>query len=178
MRIKTAFKRICINILLILAAFVFQTCLFPYFGFFSAVPNLLLIITFTMGFIYGSATGMYCGLVSGLLMDLFYSVPFGMNMLIFSYLGYLNGYLTKYYYDDYLTLPMVLCLLNELAYNAIMLSYRFLISGSVDLAYTFRAIILPEAFFSLIVTIILYRVLLLFNQKLDSIDRRRGQFVA
>ena len=76
-------KRIFINVLLILLAFTIQNCIFPLLPFLSAAPNLLLILTFSFGFIYGTEAGMYYGLISGLMMDLFYSGPFGFYTLIF-----------------------------------------------------------------------------------------------
>ena len=44
-------KRILINLVLMVLAFTVQTCIFPLIPFFSASPNLLLIMTFSMGFI-------------------------------------------------------------------------------------------------------------------------------
>ena len=32
-------------------------------------------------------------------------------------MGYVNGICTKYYYEDYITLPLVLSALNEVFYN-------------------------------------------------------------
>ena len=71
-------KRIIFNILMIILAFTVQNCIFPLLPFLSASPNLLLILTFSFGFIHGKEAGMYYGLLSGLLMDLFYSGPFGL----------------------------------------------------------------------------------------------------
>ena len=68
-------KRIIFNILMIILAFTVQNCIFPLLPFLSASPNLLLILTFSFGFIHGKEAGMYYGLLSGLLMDLFYSGP-------------------------------------------------------------------------------------------------------
>ena len=92
-RLKQAF----LNILLILLAFTVQHCVFPLLPFLAATPNLLLILTFSFGFIQGKTAGMIFGLLSGLLMDLFYSGPFGFYSLILIYIGYFNGIFTKYY---------------------------------------------------------------------------------
>ena len=89
-------KRIIFNILMIILAFTVQNCIFPLLPFLSASPNLLLILTFSFGFIHGKEAGMYYGLLSGLLMDLFYSGPFGFYTLIFDDVGYVNGICTRY----------------------------------------------------------------------------------
>ena len=84
-------KRIVINVLLMILAFTIQNCIFPLIPFLAASPNLLLILTFSFGFIYGKVAGMYYGLFSGILLDLFYSGPFGFYTLLFINIGYFNG---------------------------------------------------------------------------------------
>ena len=91
-------KQILLNILLILLAFTVQNCVFPLLPFLAATPNLLLILTFSFGFIHGRNAGMFYGILSGLLLDLFYSGPFGFYTLIYVYIGYFNGIFTRYYY--------------------------------------------------------------------------------
>lgn len=54
-------KRIAINVLLMILAFTIQNCIFPLLPFLSAAPNLLLILTFSFGFIHGKEAGMYYG---------------------------------------------------------------------------------------------------------------------
>lgn len=166
-------RRILVNLLLMVLAFTIQTCIFPMIPFLSAAPNLLLILTFSFGFIHGSWAGMLYGLFAGLLSDLFYSGPFGFYMLIFVYIGYVNGICTKYYYEDYITLPLILCVLNELAYNLYMYVFRFLIRGKLNLLYYFREIMAPEILFSVVTTLFIYRLFLFTNRRLEEMEKRR-----
>ena len=166
-------RRILANLLLMVLAFTLQTCIFPMIPFLSASPNLLLILTFSFGSIHGSRAGMLYGLFAGLLSDLFYSGPFGFYMLIFIYIGYVNGICTKYYYEDYITLPLVLCVLNELAYNMYMYVFRFLIRGRLNLFYYFRNIMLPEIIFSVVTTLFIYRLFLFTSRRLEEMEKRR-----
>ena len=64
-------KQILLNILLILLAFTVQNCVFPLLPFLAATPNLLLILTFSFGFIHGRNAGMFYGILSGLLLHIF-----------------------------------------------------------------------------------------------------------
>ena len=168
-------KRIIFNILMIILAFTVQNCIFPLLPFLSASPNLLLILTFSFGFIHGKEAGMYYGLLSGLLMDLFYSGPFGFYTLIFIYVGYVNGICTKYYYEDYITLPLILSVLNDLAYNLYIYVFRFLIRGRLDLPYYFRNIILPEIIFTAVTTLLIYRLFLSASRRVEDIGKRRDK---
>lgn len=166
-------KRIVINVLLMILAFTIQNCIFPLIPFLAASPNLLLILTFSFGFIYGKEAGMYYGLFSGILLDLFYSGPFGFYTLLFINIGYFNGICTKYYYEDYITLPLLLSLVNELIYNLYIYVLRFLIRNRTDFFYYAKEIIIPETIFTMVTTLLIYRFFLFTNRRLDEIDNRR-----
>ena len=62
-------KRIIASFLLVILAFIVQTCIFPLLPFLAVYPNLMVILVFSFGFIRGSAWGMGYGLIAGLLMD-------------------------------------------------------------------------------------------------------------
>lgn len=165
-------KRIIFNILMIILAFTVQNCIFPLLPFLSASPNLLLILTFSFGFIHGKEAGMYYGLLSGLLMDLFYSGPFGFYTLIFVYVGYVNGICTRYYYEDYITLPLILSVVNDLAYNLYIYVFRILIRKRLGIGYYFMNLMLPEIIFTVVTTLLIYRIFLMFNRHLEEIEKR------
>ncbi len=170
-------KQILLNVLLIILAFTIQNNVFPLMPFLSATPNLLLILTFSFGFIQGKNAGMFSGLLSGLLLDLFYSGPFGFYALIYIYIGYFNGIFTKYYYEDYITLPLVLSVFNELAYSMYVYVFRFLIRGRLDLPYYFWHIILPEIIFTLVTTLLVYRLFLSASRRLKDMGKRRDSTI-
>jgi len=178
MKINKLIKRIVIDLLLLTAAFLLQTSVFPLIPVFSTSPNLLLILTFSFGFIYGSFTGILCGLYAGFLMDMFYNVPYGFFILIFIYIGFINGLFTNWYYDDYLTLPIALCIISELLYNAAMMLLRYFTAGTVHVGYSLTHIVLPEIIFALLITVLTYRVFLKANRSLDIREDKRGQNVA
>lgn len=166
-------KRIVINLALIIAAFTIQNCVFPLIPFLSASPNLLLILTFSFGFMGGQRAGMLYGVLAGILLDLFYSGPFGFYTLFYVYVGYVNGICTKYYYEDYITLPLILSILNELAYNFYVYVFRFLIRGRLDVMYYFRELVIPETIFTVVTTLFIYRLLLYINRRLAEFENRR-----
>ena len=63
--IQAKVKQVLINILFIVLAFTVQNCVFPLLPFLSATPNLLLILTFSFGFIHGKNAGMLYGVFPG-----------------------------------------------------------------------------------------------------------------
>ncbi len=166
-------KKILINLILIVIAFTIQNCVFPLIPFFSASPNLLLILTFSFGFMGGQRAGMLYGVLAGILLDLFYSGPFGFYTLFYVYVGYVNGICTKYYYEEYITLPLVLSIFNELAYNMYIYVFRFLIRGRLNLFYYLRELVIPETIFTVVTTLFIYRLLLYINRRLTEFESRR-----
>lgn len=174
---NTKFKRILINILFILLAFTIQNCVFPLLPFLAATPNLLLILTFSFGFMHGKEAGMLYGVLSGLMLDLFYSGPFGFYTLIYLYIGYLNGIFTKYYYEDYITLPLILSVLNSLSYSMYIYIFRFLIRGRMNLPYYFRNLMLPEIIFTSVTTLLIYRLFLSASRRVEDIGKRRDSTI-
>ena len=170
-------KQALLNVLLILLAFTVQHCVFPLLPFLAATPNLLLILTFSFGFIQGKTSGRIFGLLSGLLMDLFYSGPFGFYSLILIYIGYFNGIFTKYYYEDYITLPLILSVFNELVYCMYIYVFRFLIRGRLNLPYYFWHLMVPEIIFTVVTTLLVYRLFLSASRRLEDMAKRRDSTI-
>ncbi|MCD8370561.1 MAG: rod shape-determining protein MreD [Clostridiales bacterium] len=166
-------KRFIFNLVLMIMAFTIQNCIFPLIPFLTASPNLLLILTFSFGFIHGKTAGMYYGLFAGILLDLFYSGPFGFYTLLFVNIGYFNGIFTKYYYEDYITLPLILSLANELVYNVYIYVLRFLIRNRLDILYYAREIVIPEIIFTTVTTLLIYRLFLSTDRRLREMEDRR-----
>lgn len=165
-------RKVIFNIILIILAFTIQCGIFPLMPFLSATPNLLLILTFSFGFAEGRNAGMYYGLFAGILLDLFYSGPFGFYTLLFINVGYLNGICTRYYYEDYITLPLILSVINELVYNLYIYIFRFLVRNRLDFWYYAIEIIVPEIIFTVVTTLLIYRFFLYTNRQLEELDKR------
>ena len=165
-------KRILFNILLMLLAFTIQNGVFPLLPFLSASPNLLLILTFSFGFIHGQEQGMWYGLFAGILLDLFYSGPFGFYTLFYAVCVYRvsQRHLYRYYYEDYITLPLALSLVNEVIYNLYVYVFRFLVRNRLDFLYYFREIIVPEMIFTTVTTLLIYRFFLFTSRRIEEME--------
>ncbi len=158
--------------------FVIQTSVFPLFSFLSVYPNMMLILVFSFGFIRGSRSGMLYGLFAGILTDLASGGPMGFYTLLYIWIGYLNGLFTRYYYEDYITLPLILCTVNELVYNLYVFIFGFLIRGRLSFGYYFLNIVFPEMIFTVVLTLFIYRLMLFLSRQLTKIQDRRENTVA
>ena len=155
--------KILSHILILFFAFLLQTTIIPSIPFLNSSPNLLLIIVFTYGLIYGEEVGIITGFVCGLLFDLYFDESFGVYILIYSLLGYLNGILYNFYYGDDITFPMILCIINCFIFNIYIFVIHFLVRGRLVFIFTLFNVIIPNVLFTLIITIMLYKILYDYN---------------
>ena len=65
-----------ITFLTIYLCFILQCSVFNHISLGGIVPNILIIITASFGFMRGQNTGMAVGLVAGLFIDIFFGSPF------------------------------------------------------------------------------------------------------
>ena len=162
------FSKILVHIIIIFFAFFIQTSIFPLVPFFSSSPNLLLIITFSYGLLYGEDIGMITGIFCGLLCDMYFNGDFGFYILIYSVIGFANGTLNKSFFENTITLPMILSFVNGLGYNVYIYLTHFLIRKKFAISYYLFNIMIPNILFTLIATVLIYKLL----YKLNLIHRR------
>ena len=157
------FGRIIIHVLIIFLAFFLQTSVFPLIPFFTSSPNFLLIITFSYGLLYGEDIGIITGIFCGLLCDMYFSGDFGFYILIYSVIGFANGVLNDSFVDNSISLPMILSLVNGFGYNFYIYITHFLIRRKFDIPYYIFNVMIPNVLFTLIATVIIYRLLYHLN---------------
>lgn len=161
-------KRKIVIALMIIVCFLLQSTLFQSLSLASISPNLLIILTSAYGFMKGKKEGMAVGFFCGLLEDIFFGRLLGMHALIYMYIGYANGYFNQIFYGEDLKLPMALISASELAYGLGTYLIMFLMRSRFDFFYYLKRIILPELLYTIIVTLFVYRIIYMIDQKLEK----------
>ena len=80
-------KRFIVCVFLIILCFLFQTTVFKGIALGGIVPNLMIILTASFGFMRGEKTGLIMGFFCGLLADIFFGNVLGLNAMIYMYIG-------------------------------------------------------------------------------------------
>ncbi len=168
-------KRFWIYVGLILGAYLLQNNIFAVSPLISATPNLLLILTFSIGFIRGKTEGMLVGLFCGLLMDMGYSEVVGYYALIYLFVGYVNGSISQLFYTEFLNMPLLLCVLSDFLYNVYIYVFGFLTHGRMALSVYIPQVILPEVVYTSVLTLILYPQFLKLDAWFQSIEKRSAK---
>lgn len=148
---------------LILLVFILQGTVFRALSIASIAPNLLLIVTVSFGFMRGKKEGLFVGFFCGILIDIFYGNMIGFYALIYMYIGFLNGFLYNIFYDEDVKMPVILVGISDFLYGIVVYGLQFLLRGRLDVFSYLKNIILPEVMYTVLVTMILYRLLYKLN---------------
>ena len=165
-------KRKAVIAVLIWAAFLIQTAVFPMISVFSAVPDLLLILTVSIGFMRGSGEGIMTGFLAGILIDLFYGDLFGFYALLYLLAGYFAGTFSQVYFDEDVKMPLLLTSFCDFALNAAVYAVRFLLRGRTTFGGYLTGVILPEMVSTVLFTVILYRLFFKINHALLEKEKK------
>lgn len=115
---------------------------------------------------------MAVGFVCGLMIDIFFGPVFGFFTLLYVLIGYVNGFFKSIFYPEDIKLPMILISVSELIYCLIYYIFRFMLRGKLSFGYYFMHIILPEIVYTIVVTLLLYKIIVYINEKLEDMERR------
>ncbi|MCI6995714.1 MAG: rod shape-determining protein MreD [Eubacterium sp.] len=154
--------------LLILITFILQSTVFQSLSIASIVPNLLLILTVSFGFMRGKKEGIFVGFFCGILIDIFYGNLMGFYALIYMFIGYLNGFLCKVYYDEDVKVPMILTAISDLAYGFAVYGLQFMLRGRLHVMNYVWHIMFPEMIYTVLITVMIYRPLYRLNHWLTE----------
>ena len=168
-------KRFLLSVLLIILCFLLQTTIFQWLNFGGIVPNLLIILTASFGFMRGERTGLLFGFFCGLLIDIFFASVLGLNAMIYMYIGYGNGKFNRIFYPEDIKLPLILILVSDLIYGFLYYVTLFLMRGRFNIGYYFMNIILPEMVYTILITLLLYPLILWLNNKLENSEKRSAR---
>ncbi|MBQ9135898.1 MAG: rod shape-determining protein MreD [Lachnospiraceae bacterium] len=162
-------------IFLIWFCFLLQSTVFQWIAFNDIVPNLLIVLIASFGFMRGEKEGLVIGFFCGLICDVFFGDIIGFHALVMMYIGYLNGKFSGGFYPEDIKLPLALIIVSDLSYSIVCYICLFLLRGRLDFPYYFMNVILPEAVYTTIVTLLLYPLILFINVRLENREKRGAQ---
>ncbi len=116
-------KRFIVTAFFIFICFLLQCTVFRALAFGGIVPNLLIVLTASFGFMRGEKNGLLIGFFSGLLVDIFFGSVIGFYALIYMYIGYANGKFSAIFYPEDIKLPITLILCSDFFLRTDLLCY-------------------------------------------------------
>lgn len=75
-------------------------------------------------------------------------------------------------------MPVLLIAFSDLVYDLVVYLFQFFLRGRISLFFYLRRIIIPEVIYTALITLVVYRLLLALNHKLEKAEQRSvGSFV-
>ena len=167
-----------IIVLTVAAAFLLQTSVFAMLPVSITTPNLLLIVTVGFSLLLGNRKGLFIGLLSGLLCDIFFGSLIGFYALLYAVIGYAAGKLQHFMYVEDVKFPSLVIAVSDFIFGFLTYVFLFLIQNRLIFSYYCINIILPEMIFTVICTLPVYPLLLwLYHKYLREIRESEKNFV-
>lgn len=161
-------KRRISTVAIIIIGFLLQTTTFQAIKLADVVPNILLMLTVCYAYMRGRTSGLFIGFFCGFLLDIMYGSVIGLYSFIFMSIGFLCGYCQKIYFTDNYILPCVLVGISDFLYGLYYFVTEFLVRGRLNFGFYFINIIFPEMIYTMIVSVILFRLLNMLEKFLSE----------
>ena len=159
------FKRILTAAVCIPIFFVLQTTVFRVTGPEGMAPNFILILTVIYAWLRGPRAAMICGLTGGLLIDIFFMNGLGFYALLYVYAGFVCGQAHSSLDVREFRIPILLIFGAEVLTQLLQFLFFFVLNGYFLFRYFFLQRLLPELFFTMLLFIVVYPLLLLLEER-------------
>lgn len=136
-------------------------------------PNIMIIIPVCFGYFKGRKEGMFTGLLSGLLFDLYYTPVYGFSALAFCYAGYSAGMFHREYNERRYIIPLAVTGAAEFAYEFLIYIGGFLLHNKLNVMFYATRIIIPSTVYTMLVCLVLFRPLLLCSRLFEHREKRK-----
>ena len=134
-------KRIICSFVMMIILYLIQTTIFNKITVAGIKPNVVIILVVLIGYKYGKI------------------------------IGYLVGFSNKLYTNDSTLIPLGLVGASDFMLNFLIFITGFLLRNRLDLPYYMMRIILPEVVYTIIVSVLLYRIMDYIYVKLETIGK-------
>lgn len=164
-------RKILINIILILVAFVLYYLQLDFFDWFTIAgikPNLFIIFVLFIGLFGNGSMGTIYGAIIGLFLDFIFQEKVGINVLGLSLIGFLAIGFDKNFSKDSRMTIMLMVLGATIIFEVLSYFLNYVLyATNLDLLI-FIKLLLIETIYNVIITIIIYPILQKFGYYMEN----------
>ena len=163
--------RVTVIGILLIVVHVLSSTLFGALRIGGIIPNFMMILIVSFALLRGSKEGAVIGVAAGFLYDISFSITVGPTALIYGIIGYVCGKFNKNFYRENFILPF-LCTLGAVLCDGFYHTFIFLMQGEIGFIYFFKSIIIPEAIYTITLSLIAYQGAYLINERIEESEKR------
>ncbi len=134
-------------------------------------PNFMIMIIVSFALLRGSKEATIIGCVSGILHDISFGIALGPMILIYSLIGYICGKFNANFYRENFILPFLCTMFSSFALSFYHM-LNFIMRGKLNFLFFVRSIIIPELIYTITLSLIVYQLMYLINEKLEVYERK------
>lgn len=164
---------IVIGILLIITQ-VLQSTLFQLMRIGEVAPNFMIILIVSFALLRGSKEGMIIGAIAGIIYDSTFGLILGPTTVAYAFIGWLCGRFNKNFYRENFIIPLFCTLISSILYSGMNI-LALILRGELQLTYYLRAIVIPELFYTMALSLILYQFTYFINEKIEKSEKRSSK---
>ncbi|NLK87278.1 MAG: rod shape-determining protein MreD [Clostridiaceae bacterium] len=161
-------RKILFYFFFIILFLVLQTTLVRFVSIYGVIPNLLIVFTIVTAVLRNSTEGSAVGFFTGLCIDMQFGSVLGFYALLGLYLGMAAGTISKRVYRENLMIVVFLTFVYSIAYEAAVYLIYNLMNADIQIVYAFTNVILPEALYNCVISILLFPLVLKAGRKFDT----------
>jgi rod shape-determining protein MreD len=163
--------RILALFLTIIGNLILQSTIFQYIRVFGIMPNFTVLFIVSYAILRGDIEGAAVGFFAGLVQDIYFGELIGVSAMLGFLLGFVCGKPFKDFFRENDWLPLILSFASLLAYGFCYYVFTYLFRGETDFLYYFNRKILPEAVYSVVLVLPVYRLVYFLNSKLEMREK-------
>jgi rod shape-determining protein MreD len=157
---NTKFKKILYLFLIIIALFIFDNTVIPFFAIKNIYPSVLFVFIVCYSIINGYGEATIIGVMTGFLQDIYFPGVMGINMLINMLICLMAAKIGKGIFKDKVIIPIFSTFLLSLLKSITIFAIFILIETSNN----FLHLIIYKAIYEMIVALLIYKIILKFSE--------------
>jgi len=143
-------------IALLVLGWIVQITIIPHIAIGPAMPDIILIVVATYGFLEGPIPGGVGGLVGGLLQDLTLKGGFGINLINKTIIGYLAGLVERNLFGSSRLIPMIAMFIVSVISQLIYIALIYIMGENIAVMTAITRIVIPSALYTSVVALFLF----------------------
>lgn len=155
---------------IVVVTYILQTSLIPEFSVNGIYPNLFLVVTCGISFLFGSTVGAVNGFCLGLLSDFNQGRCVGLYAFLSMYIGMVLGQFNKRFFKDNYIVAIVFIGLATIFYEFAVYIFAMFAYGQEFQLFPLLGKTLMTALLNMIASVIIYPILLKFHIGIE-VDR-------